>query len=291
MISGPVFVGTDLSPSSEDALTQGARLAADLGAALIVGHVLPEFLQISMLFPQWRGMDPAFEGTIRSKAEQAVRRHVEVVLGDAGRDVQIALDSGTPHTGLLAGADEARAGVIVIGPGRVAGDMARYATVPVLVARPSPGTGAVVGATDFSDRSLPALSAAASEARRRQAPLHFVYALNEGAFTLGSGRATTMPYLEGTPGVAVDGLDELRAAAERRLQDSLDQYGVSGQAIVVPGRAAEAIVTWAESAGAQLVVVGTHGRSGLARMALGSTASAVIDHAPCSVLVVRLSGA
>jgi nucleotide-binding universal stress UspA family protein len=75
------------------------------------------------------------------------------------------------------------------------------------------------------------------------------------------------------------------------LQDSLDQYGVSGQAIVVPGRAAEAIVTWAESAGAQLVVVGTHGRSGLARMALGSTASAVIDHAPCSVLVVRLSGA
>ena len=42
-------------------------------------------------------------------------------------------------------------------------------------------------------------------------------------------------------------------------------------------------------AGAALVVVGTHGRTGLARLTLGSTAEQIVERAPCSVLVVRLS--
>jgi len=49
-------------------------------------------------------------------------------------------------------------------------------------------------------------------------------------------------------------------------------------------------VSYAESVGAELVVVGTHGRSGFARLTLGSTASGVIDSSPCSVLVVRVAG-
>jgi nucleotide-binding universal stress UspA family protein len=40
---------------------------------------------------------------------------------------------------------------------------------------------------------------------------------------------------------------------------------------------------------AGLIVVGTHGRHGLSRIVLGSTAARVIEHAPCSVLVARHS--
>jgi nucleotide-binding universal stress UspA family protein len=58
---------------------------------------------------------------------------------------------------------------------------------------------------------------------------------------------------------------------------------------VASDHAVTAIVQAAEAAGAEVVVVGTHGRSGLARMTLGSTAEAVIDSAPCSVLVVRVT--
>lgn len=289
MLRGPVFVGTDLSAAAGEALRQSAGLAADLGGRLIVCHVLPELLRVNMLFPQWRGIDSAREQSIRSKAEEAVRRHAEEILGAPGRDVAIVLEAGTPHVGLLAAADAARAGVIITGPGRVAGEVARHASVAVLVARPSPSHGPVIGATDFSDPSLPALNAAAAEARRRRSPLHLIHAVDVGMHMTGGARAGALPYLEGASAIALEGLDELRAAADRRLRESLQQYAVEGQAAVVSGRAAEGIVAWAETAGAQLVVVGTHGRSGMARLALGSTASAVIDRAPCSVLVVRLA--
>jgi universal stress protein A len=164
----------------------------------------------------------------------------------------------------------------------------QHASVPVLVARPSSGEG-VVGATDFSDPSLPGLEVAAGEARRRHARLHLVHALDVDMFSTGQAPAAALPYLEGTSAISMDGLDHLRDIAQQRLSDMLTRTGVPGDATVVSGHAAEAIVRAAETVGAQLVVVGTHGRSGLARVTLGSTAEAVIDRAPCSVLVVRLA--
>ena len=82
----------------------------------------------------------------------------------------------------------------------------------------------------------------------------------------------------------------LSAAAKLRLQDALTQFVLEGETTVLSGRAEAAIVSYAETVGAELVVVGTHGRSGFARITLGSTAAAVIDSAPCSVLVVRVVG-
>jgi nucleotide-binding universal stress UspA family protein len=178
MLHGPVLVGTDLTRGAEEALRQGAQLARDLGASLIACHILPELLRVGMLFPQWRGVDPPLAQSITGKAQDAVRRELESVLaGDA--DVEIVLDSGTAHVGLLAQAEATGAGVIVTGPGQVAAQVVRHAPVPVLVARPSP-RGPVVGATDFSDPSFPALTAAASEARRRKSPLHLIHAIDIG---------------------------------------------------------------------------------------------------------------
>ena len=48
---------------------------------------------------------------------------------------------------------------------------------------------------------------------------------------------------------------------------------------------------FAETIGAELMVVGTHGRSGFKRLTLGGTAASVVERAPCSVLVVRLAAA
>ena len=287
MLRGPVFVGTDLTAGAEEALRQGAQLASDLGGPLIACHVLPELLRVGMLFPGWQGVDPTFERSITNKAREAVERELESVLGSQSRDARIVLESGTPHVGLLAQAEATGAGVIVTGPGRVAGQVVRHASVPVLVARPSP-RGVVVGATDFSDSSLPALHAAASEARRRRSLLHLIHAVDVGVYAPGSTPAATMPYLKESSAIALEGLDNLRAAAELRLQETLRQLVTEGQTTVVDGRAEAAIVTYAETVGAELVVVGTHGRSGFARITLGSTAAAVIDSASCSVLVVRV---
>jgi nucleotide-binding universal stress UspA family protein len=287
MLRGPVLVGTNLTPEAEGALREAAALARDLGERLIVCHVMPELLRIGMLFPQWRGVDPSLVDAMTTKARDAVSRQLESILGDPPLLTEVALDSGTPHTGVLAQAASTGAGVIVVGPGEVALQVARHAPVPVLVARPSP-PGCVVGATDFSDPSLETLRVAAAEARRRHVPLHLVFALDVGFRPPGSPTAA-QPYLEGLAGVALDGVDELRTAADERLTALLRDFGVEGRTAVVSGHAESAIVGYAESVGAGLVVVGRHGGSGFAQLTLGSTATGVIESAPCSVLVSRIS--
>jgi nucleotide-binding universal stress UspA family protein len=57
------------------------------------------------------------------------------------------------------------------------------------------------------------------------------------------------------------------------------------------GDARSAILDEADSWGADLIVVGSHGRTGLKRLVLGSVAAAVVAHAHCSVEVVRRHGA
>jgi nucleotide-binding universal stress UspA family protein len=290
MLNGPVLVGTDLSRGADEALRQGARLAGDLGADLVVCHVVPDLSPVAMLFPQWRGPDPAVGEALAGKARHAIGRQIESVCGDAGRQPRVVLELGTAPTGLLTQAEAVGAGLIVVGPGRVAGDVVRHATVPVLVARPSPA-GPVVGATDFSDLALPALHAAAGEARRREAALHLIHVLDLDAYSMLGPPTAALAYVEGRSAMALEGIDEFRAAAALRLDETHRPFDNAGTVSVVTGRAATAIVQYAETAAAEVVVVGTHGHSGLTRLTLGSTAARVLETAPCSVLIVRVAKA
>lgn len=287
-LRGPVLVGTDLSPPADEALRQGARLARELASTLLVCHVVPELIPDGSVFTEFRRANLDIQGSVVAKARAAVQQHVDTVLGAEHQAVDIILESGTPHVGLLRQADQTRAGVIVAGPGSTVLDVVRHASTPVLIARHSP-RGPVVGATDFSDRSLPALRAAAAEARRRVSDLHLLHAFDIGLFTLGEAPAAAMPYLADSSSIALEGLDHLRTLAKQRLDATLREEDLPGATAVIAGSAENAIVEYAESVGAELVVVGTHGRSGLARLTLGSTAAAVIESAPCAVLVVRLS--
>lgn len=76
---------------------------------------------------------------------------------------------------------------------------------------------------------------------------------------------------------------ELVSKAEAELRKA----GFPTRGKVVSGDAREAIVKTARDEGAHLIVVGSHGRTGFAKLLLGSVASYVVSHAPCNVLVVR----
>ena len=67
----------------------------------------------------------------------------------------------------------------------------------------------------------------------------------------------------------------------------MKRVGATGEVKVLEGPVASSIVACAEELGAELIVVGTHGRTGLARLTLGSVAEHVIRNAGCSVLAVR----
>lgn len=286
-LQGPVLVGTDLSAASDEALRQGSELANGFGTNLIVCNVVPEFDTVNILFPQLADRNAEHRQTVIDTALAAVERQISTRLGDAAPNVRAVVDSGTPHAGLLTVADATRAGLIVLGPGRTADRVVRHATVPALIARHSP-RGIVVGTTDFSDPSLPAVEAAASEAQRRGSRLQVLHIVDVGIFAL-AGAGGALPLLPGAPSISLPAIDELVIAAQSRLRDALMRFAIDGEAVVKFGPAASTIVDHAASPPAELVVVGTHGRTGLSRLTLGSTAEAVIRSAPCSVLVVRLS--
>jgi nucleotide-binding universal stress UspA family protein len=287
-LHGPVLVGTNLSPNADEALRQGAQLAQALGSQLLVCHVVPELLPDGSVFQRFRRANANVAESVLGKARAAVHDRLGAVLTQDPSSVDIDIAFGTPHAGLLSLAEEAHAGVVVMGPGSTAINVVRHLTTTALIARSSP-QGPVVGATDFSDPSLPALHAAADEARRRGVGLHLVHVFDIAAFSVMQASATAMPYLGTGSALALEGLDDLRTLAETRLRDALSELGVPGETSVVHGTAAGALVEYAETVKAGLVVVGTHGRSGLARLTLGSTAASVIESAPCSVLVVRLA--
>lgn len=82
---------------------------------------------------------------------------------------------------------------------------------------------------------------------------------------------------------------ELRQAGQRKLDEYKFRLGkeTAIKAYIKEGRAWEEIVKFAQRTRADLIVVGSHGYTGLKRLALGSTAERVVRHATCPVLVVR----
>lgn len=141
----------------------------------------------------------------------------------------------------------------------------------------------IVCATDFSDASRCALERAIDLARRHRVPrvvlLHVAEVIERVADT-GTPDASWM--------IEWNRYEEVEAAKVRKAAEAATaEHGVE----VVPdfrsGRPWREIVNAARELKADLMVVGTHGRSGLDRMLMGSVTEKVVRHAPCTVVVVR----
>lgn len=131
----------------------------------------------------------------------------------------------------------------------------------------------IVVGVDGSDASARALEWAVGEARPRKAEIRVVTAWSFPALA-------ALPL----PGPNWEELQETaRAGADQVLAD-VDAAGLPVTAHLAQGRPAEALVNAA--AGADLLVVGTHGRGPLAGAVLGSVSAACAAHARCPVMVV-----
>jgi universal stress protein A len=140
----------------------------------------------------------------------------------------------------------------------------------------------VLAATDFSDPALPAVEAGAAEARRRKADLTILHVIDL--------LPVISPYYGEFLGLPpMDLGDRMSALWQARLDACVHQFKAKGGGLLRNGPAGPAILSAASELPAQLLVVGTHGRTGLSRVALGSVAEAVVRAAPCSVLTVRFA--
>lgn len=288
------LVATDLSAASDEALRQAFAGAQTTGGPVAVCHVTPEFAQLQGVFPLDAPADLATHFDPRAATIEAIREQLRRVFPSDAGDVEMRLDEGAAYAGILNQAEHWRADRIVVGSGgksgiervllgSVAARVVRYAHCPVLVARPIVGD-AILVATDLSDPSMPALRAGAEEARLRKSARLVVLHVEEVADV-----SAAPAFFGAVPVVLPENLlQDRRAAARELIETALERFGTSAEIEVVNGVAAHEILGRAESLPAQLLVVGTRGRTGFSRMLLGSVAERLVRDAPCSVLAVRL---
>jgi nucleotide-binding universal stress UspA family protein len=146
--------------------------------------------------------------------------------------------------------------------------------------------GAIVVGVDGSDASRDAMRWAAEEARLRFTSLVAVYAWSFIApQPIGDPGMLAVPVGD-LPGQLSAEEDAARTALDTAVNEALgDEPGVEVERKLVEGDAGDALV--AESAEAELLVVGSHGRSGFKAALLGSVSRHVVAHATCPVVVVK----
>ncbi len=136
--------------------------------------------------------------------------------------------------------------------------------------------------TDFSELSGEAAQTAVAFAKVFGASIELVHVFVEPAYILPPPvDMATFPFdLAQILDRVQNGLD-----AER---DRVQGSGVTVTTTTLSGRAAQEIVAHAKKTHADLIVMGTHGRSGFQHALLGSVAERVVHHSPCPVLVVPM---
>jgi len=282
---GAVLVATDLAEDGAVALAAADAWASRLDVPLIVVHAVPRLSGILPMQPHlW---DPV-PGRLRDKAAVAVESQVSTITKRAPRDYLLALAEGTPASVVVDFAEECEPTLLVVGTrdqgsvqrlllGSTSGQIVRHAPCPVLVARKRSGKGPVVAATDLSDLAVPAIRAAAVEAKRRKRDLVVLHVVEMSEPILAA--------LEPTFAVDEATMKSVRSAAEEAVRATLQRLGEKGAPQVLLGDPVDTIARAAEELDAPLVVVSSHGHSD--RFALGSVAEGIVRWAPCSVLVTR----
>ncbi|MCC6997175.1 MAG: universal stress protein [Deltaproteobacteria bacterium] len=287
-------MASDLSEPADEAIRQADQQARATGARLVICHVISSPLHLDPLFSELSPQLVMLMPKLRERLGIELTARVASLTGRAEGDFDLHLEEGLPHARVIALSERLGAALLVIGSsgatglkrallGGVAEQIVRHAHGPIMIARPGRRSGHILAATDFSDAALPAVRAGAEQAKQRGGDLTVLNSIYLPP-------ALFVDPLAGgfVAGVTPEQRERLRALSLRHLEEALDKVACRGHSVVAEELAQTAIVRHAEELQAELVVVGSHGRTGLKRLLLGSTAEAVVKGAPCSVMVVRL---
>ncbi len=136
---------------------------------------------------------------------------------------------------------------------------------------------------DYSASSGRAMAWAIDYAQRAPCELHLLHVLDR-RLHVGDLSATTRDIEAGIDGITIAARKELEAmAADAAAQKNVGPM----KRHVAVGRATHEIVGLANRLSADLIVMGTHGRTGIRRAVIGSVAEYVVRHAPCTVVCVK----
>jgi nucleotide-binding universal stress UspA family protein len=238
------------------------------------------------------------DASLVADAKQALLAFASKVEGASGIPFDVRIDHRV--RGILAAAAEARADLIVLGAygarapevgvGTAATTCVRHAAGRVLIVRDTQ-RGAfkcIVACVDFSPTSLRALDQAARVAAQDGAALHVLHVFTPPWREL--------HYRAPTPQADPKFQEQYRAALERRLAAFAGELGRELSylrptlAVFEYSGHRSGIVEYASRVHADLIVLGTRGRTGLRDLLLGSTAEKALRESKCSVLAIKPEG-
>ncbi|QUQ64054.1 universal stress protein [Kutzneria sp. CA-103260] len=282
----PVTVGVDGSGAAERALGWAAVEAELRHLPLDIVHV-GHLITVPPGEPPATSMNADMAARCRKLLDEAVSV-VRTIAPEVSATTELvddgvldALSDKSSHSSLLVLGSRGSGGFAELLAGSVTVNLSAHARCPVAVIRggiADPHAPVVVG-IDGSPTSDAALAFAMDEAALRSVPLIAYHVWNDTSFE---------PGVQNQPFVL--DWDAIRDAEEQVLAERLAGWPVRYpeveiRRVVERDRPARGLVR--QSARAQLVVVGSRGRGGLAGMLLGSTSHALIHHAACPVIVAR----
>jgi nucleotide-binding universal stress UspA family protein len=138
----------------------------------------------------------------------------------------------------------------------------------------------ILYATDFSEHARPPFERALELARATGASVTMLHVIEPPVYALSEGALMRPNMMEELQRVAEQAMIEWKGIGHAFAP------GVAINTLVSHGTVWDQVVNEAK-AGYDLVVVGTHGRTGIKRVVMGSVAERVARHAPCAVLIVR----
>ncbi len=289
-----ILLATDFSQSAVRAQEYAAYLGARLSARLTVLHVVdcPQWLEshpdvASFLVRVQREVEQRLEGVRMAYESHDLKVAVRLVKGIPSAQIHVAAaDTGAELVVLGAQGSSGSDGTLL---GNVAERVTKTAPCPVLTV-PLPraedgsllpsggpiGIQRVLAPVDFSAPSLESLEYAIQLAQRLNATLTLVHII-EPAYQdpgVGSGEKSQPAFARGE-----GRLGELIAL--------IKSFGLPGDAMIRGGNPVDAILACAQEHRSDVIVMGTHGRRGFARLRFGSVAEMVLRLTTCPVITVR----
>lgn len=276
-----VLVAADLTPRSVGALERGLLLAGQIGAEVHVLHVVDADLPATIAEHQ------------RAEAARQLQEWLAASPHTAGVAVSVEAVLGHRVADVLAAADAAEVELVVLGAhrksplkdvfvGGTADQLIRLSKRPVLVVPDSPTAPyqRMLAAVDFSDSSRQAVEYAATLLPEIPLELLHVYTMSyTGLANLDQGAADS----EKTE----RHLRHMIADDDKRFLAALKAPNAPQQVIIRAGNVLTTIPQEVARQGADLLIIGTQGRRGIARAVLGSVAAKLTRDPVCDVLVVR----
>lgn len=283
-----VLLSTDGSEYSAGAVREAIRLAKNNASKLFVLSVIETNPEFDTLAPQ-----------IVEKTENETREQLEAVkkmaVAEGVECEVIARHTEVPYEAVVEEAKKIKADMIVMGRrGRTGLKRLLMGSVTARVIGHSPCNVLVVPrAADITCKNiLTASDGSRFSAAAAEEAIGIAKRSNSNLFVLSvafSEGASPFDIVHSEMNRDVVAREEL-AQAEKNAREVVDKAvkeGLHARAIVVGGRPYEAIVETAREHNVDLIVVGSHGRTGLGRLLMGSVTERVVGHADCAVMIVK----